>query len=220
MTTAVVSRKPRRAKGEQTRRQILEAALRVIAEQGYRALTHRAVAKEAGVNLSLTTYYFKDLGEMLSEAFVHYKEGLRRDVDAHWQTMFEYLDQFDDKLLKESEVRRQVVEKLARSLADFIENQIQHQAQGVAVEMTFFFDLHLDESQRELAYKLRNRFLEGFIKLFRRLDSPDPDADAELILGTLHRLQCQAIAVPKLYSSEMFYRQTYRLLSALTGISP
>ena len=54
-------KKTRRAQGEQTRQTILKATLEVLAQQGYTAITHRAVAKQAGVNYSLTTYYFKDL---------------------------------------------------------------------------------------------------------------------------------------------------------------
>ena len=44
---------------------ILEAALRVIAERGVEAVTHRAVADAAGVPLSATTYYFESLDELL-----------------------------------------------------------------------------------------------------------------------------------------------------------
>jgi len=56
----------KRAGGESDRReQILDAAARVLSEQGVRAFTHRSVAKEAGVPLGLTTYYFKDRDELL-----------------------------------------------------------------------------------------------------------------------------------------------------------
>ena len=41
------AKKSRRSKGEQTRRKILEAALAVIAREGTRGVTHRAVAAEA-----------------------------------------------------------------------------------------------------------------------------------------------------------------------------
>ncbi|MER7604676.1 TetR family transcriptional regulator [Nocardioides sp. NPDC127503] len=51
---------------ESSRRdQILDAACRVLAQQGVRGFTHRAVAGEAGVPLGLTTYYFKDRDHLL-----------------------------------------------------------------------------------------------------------------------------------------------------------
>lgn len=48
---------------------ILEAALEVIKTKGVDGLTHRAIASQAGVSLGLTTYYFKDLEEIIEESF-------------------------------------------------------------------------------------------------------------------------------------------------------
>ena len=47
------------------REQILEAALRVIGRSGRQAVTHRAVAEEAGVPLGSTTYYFDSRDDLL-----------------------------------------------------------------------------------------------------------------------------------------------------------
>jgi DNA-binding transcriptional regulator YbjK len=58
----------RQARGERRRDAILEAALRVVAEQGVAAVTHRAVAAEADVPLASTTYYFESLDELLEAA--------------------------------------------------------------------------------------------------------------------------------------------------------
>ena len=57
----------RRAKGEQTRNKILEAAIEVIAKLGVKGTTHRAVALQADTQLSLTTYYFKDIKDFPTE---------------------------------------------------------------------------------------------------------------------------------------------------------
>lgn len=64
----------RQARGEQRRRHILEAALRVIAERGLHATTHRAVATEAGVPTATTTYYFASLEQLLDEALLLFVE--------------------------------------------------------------------------------------------------------------------------------------------------
>ena len=58
----------RQARGARRRDAILQAALRVIAEQGVAAVTHRAVAAEADVPLASTTYYFESLDELLEGA--------------------------------------------------------------------------------------------------------------------------------------------------------
>jgi DNA-binding transcriptional regulator YbjK len=53
------------------REQILEAALRVIGRSGREAVTHRAVAEEAGVPLGSTTYYFDSRDDLLAQALEH-----------------------------------------------------------------------------------------------------------------------------------------------------
>ena len=55
-------------KGERRREEILRATLRVIGAHGADAVTHRAVAAEAGVPLSATTYYFASLDDLAAAA--------------------------------------------------------------------------------------------------------------------------------------------------------
>ncbi|GAB3912778.1 TetR family transcriptional regulator [Kibdelosporangium lantanae] len=57
----------RRARGERRRREIVEATLRVIERDGVAGVTHRTVAREAGVPTTSTTYHFASLDELLIE---------------------------------------------------------------------------------------------------------------------------------------------------------
>jgi DNA-binding transcriptional regulator YbjK len=61
----------RQARGARRRAELLGAALRLIARSGVAAVTHRAVAAEAGVSHRLTTYYFQTKEQMVIEAFQH-----------------------------------------------------------------------------------------------------------------------------------------------------
>jgi TetR/AcrR family transcriptional regulator, regulator of biofilm formation and stress response len=63
-----VSAPRRQARGEERREHILRAALAVIARGGTAAVTHRAVAAEAGVPLGSLTYYFASKQDLLREA--------------------------------------------------------------------------------------------------------------------------------------------------------
>jgi len=47
---------------------ILDAALRLVGQEGTSALTHRRVAEVAGVSLSATTYYFRSKAQILEQA--------------------------------------------------------------------------------------------------------------------------------------------------------
>ena len=67
-------RKASRQGSEQRRQDILDAAMRIVVRDGVRAVRHRAVAAEAGVPLSATTYYFKDIDDLLTDTFAQYVE--------------------------------------------------------------------------------------------------------------------------------------------------
>ena len=67
-------RRARQARGEETRREVLAATLRVLARDGTRGVTHRAVAAEAGTSVRATTYHFASREELLREALRHYAD--------------------------------------------------------------------------------------------------------------------------------------------------
>lgn len=62
----------RRRRGDASRRAILDAASRLIADAGVTALTHRAVAGAAGVPLARVTYHFPKVDDLLEAAAQQY----------------------------------------------------------------------------------------------------------------------------------------------------
>jgi AcrR family transcriptional regulator len=65
------------ARGSARHDAILDAALRLVARGGPRAVTHRAVAAEAGVPLAATTYYFASRDDLIGQTLLRCAE---RDV--------------------------------------------------------------------------------------------------------------------------------------------
>ncbi|RZQ65265.1 TetR/AcrR family transcriptional regulator [Amycolatopsis suaedae] len=55
-------------KGERRRAELVEAAAALLAESGFDAIRHRAVAERAGLPLASTTYYFGSLEELVTAA--------------------------------------------------------------------------------------------------------------------------------------------------------
>lgn len=53
-------------KGERRRAQLVTAAAELLAEGGFEAIRHRAVAERAGVPLAATTYYFSSLEDLVT----------------------------------------------------------------------------------------------------------------------------------------------------------
>src|SRR5690606_3066250 len=75
----------RRARGRRRRAEIIEATLAVVQRDGTAGVTHRTVAREAGIPTSLSTYYFATLDDLLVAALTSvadvYTARIRRIAD-------------------------------------------------------------------------------------------------------------------------------------------
>lgn len=75
----------RRVRGHRRRAQIIEATLAIVLRDGATGVTHRTVAKEAGITTSLTLYYFATLDDLLVAALTTvtdaYTERIRQLID-------------------------------------------------------------------------------------------------------------------------------------------
>ncbi|WP_017589692.1 TetR/AcrR family transcriptional regulator [Nocardiopsis ganjiahuensis] len=58
----------RRARGNKRRAEIIDATLAVVTRDGAAGVTHRTVAKQAGITTSLSAYYFATLDDLLVAA--------------------------------------------------------------------------------------------------------------------------------------------------------
>ncbi len=67
-TARARSQKPLRPRGAARREALLEAVLRIVADVGADAVTHRKVAEEAGLPLASTTYWFDSKEHLLTAA--------------------------------------------------------------------------------------------------------------------------------------------------------
>jgi DNA-binding transcriptional regulator YbjK len=73
-STVQASTDGRRVRGAASRQAITEAAGRVVVASGLAAVTHRAVAEEAGVPLARTTYHFPTVEALLRSVQRHLTE--------------------------------------------------------------------------------------------------------------------------------------------------
>lgn len=81
----------RRARGTKRRAEIIDATLAVVTRDGAAGVTHRTVAKQAGITTSLSTYYFATLDDLLVAA-------LSSVADAYTAHIRQIIDGPGDKL--------------------------------------------------------------------------------------------------------------------------
>jgi TetR/AcrR family transcriptional regulator, regulator of biofilm formation and stress response len=159
------------------REQILEAALRVIGRAGVQAVTHRAVAEEAGVPLGSTTYYFDSRDDLIRQAL-------------------EYVAASEvERYGKRAEGLRSV--KSARQLADRLIDELVAAAQdriAYIAEYELWLEAGRRPELREAAQSWCDAEQLSVAGAMEALGSTDPRADASLVVAAIDGLGERVLA--------------------------
>ena len=166
-------------KGEQRRESILRATLRVIGAHGADAVTHRAVAAEAGVPLSATTYYFESKEQLLQQSLL---------LAAREET---------------ERIERVVLDLAPRSLgvaewADAVSSVVGTSLRDDAATQVALFELGLEATRTPL---LRDELADWQSALHRlaamgcrSVGSDSPELDGTLVVAAIAGLMLQGLA--------------------------
>lgn len=212
-------RKAARAKSEHRRRQILEAALRIAAREGIRGVKHRSVAKEAGVPLASTTYYFKDIEELISDAFMLFAEKAQQNLDEFYGMLHRYLEQFDPQALKDvPEVRKRIADGLIMLGSRYLSDQIRHRKQEILAEQVFLLEAIRDPDLKALAQKYRAAWIGGLDEVLLRLGTRHPEADSALLVSAVMGLGYDGILYDDSFSEERLKGVLSRLLYVILDV--
>lgn len=185
----------RRTKGEQTRNQILNAAIEVLATNGIKGTTHRAIANHASLQLSLTTYYFKDIQELVHEAFLLSSTRTISKAGATWLQAFDLLDKQGKTQLRKLSVRQELVKVLTQMATEYLVNKVKNNSTDLAVEQLMFTEIQISTQLRDLANAHRKALLEPFIKLCSYFNYNNANVDADILLTVFTQLEYRNLMV-------------------------
>lgn len=192
-------------KGEQRRDQILRATLRLIGLRGADAVTHRAVAQEAGVPLAATTYYFASKEQLLEQTLL---------LAAREET--ERLE----RLVADLEARFLGSAEWAAAVAAQVSGDLEEDpARHVAL-----FELGLEATRTPLLRDDVRQWQEAHLRLgelgCRAVGSSNPDLDARIVVAALTGLMLEQLASGREDFGEAVMRPALeRLFSRLAGQS-
>jgi DNA-binding transcriptional regulator YbjK len=163
------------------RDEVLDAALRVMARDGIRAVTHRAIAAELGHSLRATTYYFASIDELIEAVFLRYVQ----------RSLVRFAE-IEDAL----PTTGLTVQDGARALAAVVVSDLLDDRDGLVAE----YHVVLEAARRpslSAAYASWQAALErALIKYATSLGSEAPAHHAKLVLATLRGLELAALAQP------------------------
>jgi DNA-binding transcriptional regulator YbjK len=159
------------------REQILEATLRVIGREGREAVTHRAVAEEAGVPLGSTTYYFDSRDDLLGQALEHVSA---LEVERYGRL---------GEKLRDVKSGRELADRLISELVAAAEDRVAYIA-----EYELWLEAGRRPDLREAAQSWCNAEQGAVAVAMEALGSSDPRADASIVVAALDGLGERVLA--------------------------
>ncbi len=187
-------------RGEQRRRSLLEAALRVIARGGVEAVTHRRVAAEAGVSHGAVTYHFTSRDDIILQAFHYYI----RLVTAHLDAAMDDLD--DDP---------RDVRSVVAFLVDFTRREFADPELVLAEYELIVYAARNEALARE--YRAWQRSLVGGLAtVLEECGAPRPSEAARIVVGVCRAFELEQLTHPNNGPDEL-ERRLELLLPGLVG---
>ncbi|CCK75160.1 MAG: TetR family transcriptional regulator [Oleispira antarctica] len=189
-------RKTSRAGSELRRRLILEASLRIVIREGVRGIRHRAVAKEADVPLAATTYYFKDIQELINDTFTLYAEQSLEIVTQFSRRLYEPLENSDGKTFVEAMNSAEDMSGIiADSMTQYVVEQITQHRDALIAEQAFRYEAILSPHLRKLGEVHKLALIQKLTELLSLMQSPQPVEDATIVISILHRIEYEGLLV-------------------------
>ena len=186
-------KRTQRSRGHERREAILRAALKIIAQDGVRAVRHRAVAKEADVPLAATTYYFKDINELIYDAFAYFAaEGEKLKVKLE-ENSFAALASITAAELKTTESRVEFVERLTQMLTNHIYEQVQHKDDRM-VEHAFHMRALYDIELNRMLSNQRDEMRAKIAQFLKALGVQDVAYETEAFLALILHLEYELLS--------------------------
>ncbi|CBL45835.1 Transcriptional regulator, TetR family [gamma proteobacterium HdN1] len=190
-------RKTSRSRSEHRRRAILEAALRIVVAEGVRGVRHRAVAKEADVPLSATTYYFNDIHDLIADTFTLFAESaMTLVVDPIYEQAEQVLAEYVGVSLPEGEKQEFLAEKLSELLVLYIENEATEKRDHLLAEQAFMHECLRDPKLRKVAHSYFERMKDQMTRVCQQIGLNDPEIAGDLLMGAIFKIEFEALMLP------------------------
>jgi DNA-binding transcriptional regulator YbjK len=178
-TTAPAAPNAPRPRGAARREALLEAVLKIVADVGPDAVTHRRVAEVAGLPLASTTYWFDSKEHLLTAA-------LELAAERDTARLLEY----------GAEMEQSGTDPLDAVVGAITECDDGSQANRGSLIATFA--LLLEAARRPALQQIAQRWTEVYLltlsRLLERAGSEHARADAELLLGATDGLLLEQLA--------------------------
>jgi TetR/AcrR family transcriptional regulator, regulator of biofilm formation and stress response len=170
-----------RPRGTARREALLDAVLRIVAEVGADAVTHRRVAQVAGLPLASTTYWFDSKEQLLTAAL---ERAADHDVARLHAFLSDAPDGLDDPLGHAIDAILDPVELAGQS------------SRGLLIATyTLMLEAARRPSLQDVMRRWTDAYLDALARVLARAGSEDPRGDAALLLAAADGLLVTQLAM-------------------------
>lgn len=175
--------------------------MRIVGRGGPAAVTHRAVAEEAGVPLAATTYYFASKDDLLEQALRHVAEREMARVE-------------------EAGARLRAEVGTAEDVAGVLETLVVQELGRDRLDLIAQYELCLESARRPALAEISRAWSDAYVRLLAPLlevlGAARPGLDARLLVAALDGLTLEELADRRGVAGAPGFREPLaRLLEAL-----
>lgn len=186
-------RKASRQGSEQRRLSILDAALRITVREGLRGVRHRAVAAEAGVPLSATTYYFDDIQDLIADSFALFVKRSSASLATLWAGVDEDFRRIAAAIEQDPGARRELATHFIDLAVAHVQSKMREHDDELLVELAFRQEALTNAELRPLFLAHQSLRLSFAERAVRAMGSSAPFEDAQVLTTLVLRMEYHAI---------------------------
>jgi len=189
----------RQQRGELRRDAILRATWDVILRDGVRGVRHRAVAAAAEVPLSATTYYFKDIQDLLVQSFELFaEESIERFAIPFWRTVEQQRLDFIERRAAAERMGETYDESESNALlldvaAGYIGVRLKEHREQVELEYAFWYAAIQEPRLQVAVRRVIRRRIALMLPWLALLPVTQPEQAARSMLATMRRIEYEAL---------------------------
>ena len=188
-------RRGERPQGNARRLLLLQTTLRLIADEGIDAVSHRSVADAAGVPLGSTTYWFSSRQDMLRQALEHFA---RLEIE----TLREHLGAVLGRRLSRK--------RLADEFTDLLAPQLGQARWRTVAQYAFLNEAARQPELESVCREWTVAWQQALVEVFASLGTPEPELEARMFLAMLDGLLLEQLATPDENPKENVIRPALR----------
>lgn len=211
-------RKAQRADSRERRRAILEATLRIVVRDGIRGVRHRAIAKEANVPLAATTYYFKDIQQLVCDAFNLFAQDSLKFTEQLEESGISALEKLKGANLADPQIFELLLTALTNALMTHIKSQVADRDRRI-IEQSFKTEALRNDLLAKTACIPQTNVTGSIVNFFKLLGSREPQADAHIVHGVILYLEYQLLVDNSQLDLEMAHKTMRRMISQLLALA-